>query len=80
MWSKSMVAMVPNDNEGPANGHPVHTAPKGGQKSKIQNAVFDLIPSYLMLTIMFEPKNMDTSFFRAQNLTMSRGGFHPDVY
>ena len=23
MWSKSMVAMVPNANEGPANGHPV---------------------------------------------------------
>ena len=58
----------------------MHTAPKGGQKSKIQNAIFGLIPSHLMLTIMFEPKNMDTSTFRAQNLTMSMGGFPLDVY
>ena len=33
-----------------------------------------------MLTIMFEPKNIDTSTFRAQNFTMSNGGFHLDVY
>ena len=57
----------------------VHTAPRGGQKSKFENSIFGLKPSYLMLTIMFEPKNIDTSTFRAQNLTMSNGGFHLDV-
>ena len=59
----------------------VHTAPKGGgRKSKFQNAVFGLISSYLMLAIMFEPKNVDTRTVRAENLIMSRGGFLLDFY
>ena len=56
-----------------------HTAPRGVQRSKFENADFGLKPSYLMLTIMFEPKNIDTSTFRSENLTMSNGGFHLDV-
>ena len=50
------------------------------QKSKFKNAVFGLIPSYLILTTMFEPKNVDTSTFRPQKLTMSKRGFHLDVW
>ena len=55
-----------------------HTGPRGGQKSKFENAVFGLKPSYWMLTIMFKPKNVDTSTFRPQKLTMSKRGFHLD--
>ena len=58
---------------------PLHTAPRGVQKSKFKNAVFGLKPSYLILTTMFEPKNVDTSTFRPQKLTMSSRCFHLDV-
>ena len=57
----------------------VHTAPRGVQKSKFKNAVFGLKPSYLILTTMFEPKNVDTSTFRPQKLMMSSSYFHLDV-
>ena len=46
---------------------PRHTAPRGVQKSKFEYAVFGLKPSYLMLTIMFEPKNMDASTLGLKN-------------
>ena len=55
---------------------PLHTAPRGVQKSKFKNAAFGLKPSYWMLTIIFEPKNVDTSTSRPQKLTMSKRGFH----
>ena len=58
---------------------PMHTAPRGVQKSKFENAVFGLKPSYLMWTIMFEPKNMDASTFRSQKLTMSKERSDLDV-
>ena len=50
----------------------------GVQKSKFENAVFGKKPSYLMLTIMFEPKKVDTSTSRPQKLMMSKRGFHLD--
>ena len=53
---------------------------KGMQKSKFKNAVFGLKPSYLILTTMFEPKNLNTSTFRAQKLSMSEGTFLLDVW
>ena len=56
-----------------------HTAPKGGQKSKFENAVFGFKPSYWMLKIKFEPKNVDISTFRPQKLTMSKRNFHLNV-
>ena len=56
-----------------------HTAPRGVQKSKFGNAVFGLKPSYLMLTIMFEPKNMDASTLRSQKLTTFKERSHLDV-
>ena len=58
----------------------LHTAPKGGQKSKFENPFFVLKPSYLTLTIMFEPKNMDTSNFRLKNWTCLRGGWGVDLW
>ena len=57
----------------------LHTAPRGVQKSKFENAVFGLKPSYLMWTIMFEPKNMDASTFRSQKLTVSKERSDLDV-
>ena len=59
--------------------HPLHTAPRGVQKSKFENAVFGLKPSYLMWTIMIEPKHMDASTFRSQKLTMSKERSDLDV-
>ena len=58
----------------------MHTAPRGGQKSKFENAVFGLKLSYWILTIMFEPKNVDTSTSRPQKLTISKRGFHLDFW
>ena len=61
-------------------GKPLHTAPRGVQKSKFKNAVFGLKPFSFILRTMFEPKNLNTSTFRAQKLTMSKGTFLLDIW
>ena len=54
--------------------------PRGVQKSKFKNVVFGLKPFSFILTTMFEPKNLNTSTFRAQKLSMSKGMFLLDVW
>ena len=58
---------------------PLHTAPRGVQKSKFKNVVFGLKPFSFILTTMFEPKNLNTSTLRAQKLSMSKGTFLLDI-
>ena len=55
----------------------MHTAPRGGQKSKLKIPDLGIKPLYYILIIMFEPKKLDIDGFGAENISIYKGGFHP---
>ena len=55
----------------------MHTAPRGGQKSKLKIRGFGIKPIYYILITMFQPKKLDIVGFGAQNISICNGGFYP---